>query len=210
MFVVSNCFDWIGYHLTNKFLNEGIRVVGIDRTDTEKKEHLSMFFDRNSLFKKIHSFSEIRKEYKKESVEALFELDGDKTFKELDNQEVLQHFILNTRNSKVEKSAIKIKYPLLYGEWMPREEKGFYQGEEFIHFDSRTFQEEAIDIDDFAGALRQLATLRKLPKTVEFKSINSQSRSDPNQDLLFVRQSKPMKSRLRELDDHYKRFRFFY
>src|SRR5699024_11747942 len=55
IFLVENCFHWLGFHIINRLLDNGYQVDGMDDLDTDKKEHLSMFVGRNELFRQITS-----------------------------------------------------------------------------------------------------------------------------------------------------------
>ncbi len=48
-FLIANCYDWIGFHIVNKLLENGYDVDGYDHS-SEDDHHLSMFLGRNSSF----------------------------------------------------------------------------------------------------------------------------------------------------------------
>ncbi|QHS21672.1 hypothetical protein GWK91_01310 [Virgibacillus sp. MSP4-1] len=48
--VVFNCFDWKEYHFVEKFINEGIEVIGVGEITDPQQEFLYSLIGRNARF----------------------------------------------------------------------------------------------------------------------------------------------------------------
>ncbi|WP_296361125.1 MULTISPECIES: hypothetical protein [Virgibacillus] len=138
--VVANCNHWIGFHITNQLLEQGLKVEGI--VDCKKDDSLSLFFGRNSNF----------------------------SFYSGDTNEIYEQFICigsiqedvnisaelcvtlahpSTVHPFTSLNGVIIELPLLFGEWMPMSENGMYFQGEFVPFSSDYFLQHAIYIHDF-------------------------------------------------------------
>ncbi|WP_077325073.1 hypothetical protein [Virgibacillus siamensis] len=186
MFFVENCFYWIGFHLVDYLLNQGYAVTGDDHIDTEGKEHLSMLIGRNENF--VHL---------KEPRNAA---DYDICFTPKEN--TLKMY---------KNSTSTIKLPLLFGEWMPMEADGMYHRGTFIPFDSDRFLQEAVYIGDFLNTIQQCIDATRLPRFLNVNAGQQKSSADIKlEDSVFIRNNRPIMSRLKAVQSHYKRFGEFY
>lgn len=120
--LVAPCFHWIGFHLVEELLNEGEEVVGMQKINTEKEENLALFLGRNSSF--IHT-DEIDN-FEGVPFSSILTTDKYALTETLTTLEAKNYFYL-TRGSEtgsVKKDWTVINRPLLFGEWMDREEEG--------------------------------------------------------------------------------------
>ncbi len=162
MYAVENCFHWIGFHIVNRLLEEGCRVDGIDDLSTEKKENLAMFVGRNELFRHLP---------------VIQESSGYNAIITVDDQMVKMH----------REEPVTIQLPLLFGEWMPMNQDGVYNGDEFVPFAAKEFTSRAVYIDDFLTGFLQWLQASSLPSELNVKSVHDKSAEDARHEhfLLF-------------------------
>ncbi|RDW19960.1 hypothetical protein [Oceanobacillus chungangensis] len=193
--LVINCNHWIGYHIVNTLLQHDYLVDGIE-SDTELDE-LSMFFGRNSSF----SFYNIEDRKRYDTCICVGEHGHLET---IDAERV---FIINPgkMNDWMDyDTATMIFAAHLYGEWMPMTEKGFYDNQEFIAFQSNDFKENAIYIEDFANGLIQWIQSSNLSSNLEVKSERNNGKvNKENQNSIYIRSSLPLEKRMTALQKHY-------
>lgn len=195
---VTNCMDWIGFHLINRLTESDYQVEGISDLSTKKEEEMSFMLGRNSQFSLYQHESELKdKEYthiillnskKPDSVKAI------KTYnlgKNLDNPDV-----------------INIVVPLLFGEWMPMDEKGIYSDKTYIQFDSDRFQDEAIYIDDFVDCFMQWLPVKDLPRRISLsRNRNLENKKDSLENQLYIRENRPIDRQVVQVIEHYKKIK---
>ncbi|SDQ88365.1 hypothetical protein [Virgibacillus salinus] len=188
LFLVENCFQWVGFHIVNCLLENGYKVDGIDDLSSDKKKHLSMFVGRNSSFQHIFS-------YKRDAT-------YDSSIKITENQLDLT---LQQNTSHL------IKLPILFGEWMPMKINGMYHNNSFIPFDSDIFLNEAIYIGDFMKSLTQWIKSSQLPEILEVKSINNkQSEEIKLENSVYIRNNRTIEENLKMVIKHYEKFEDVY
>ncbi|QDP39781.1 hypothetical protein [Radiobacillus deserti] len=191
MIVIHNCFHWIGYHLIQKFLEEGYEVTGCDSIQSEKKENLHMFVGRNSHFEFVDTLPENRI------------ADNDVIYIDV------QSNLLSIQNQQNDTHTINI--PMLFGPFMDRDKDGFYEKENYISFDSETFQEEAIWIDDYMEVLWSILMDNPSSKDWVVKPFSKSVRQEEDEDnVLYIRQTEPTANRLKQLEEHYQTFANIY
>ncbi|MFD1037708.1 hypothetical protein ACFQ3N_04660 [Virgibacillus byunsanensis] len=203
LYLVSNCYDWIGYHLVTTLLENGCHVEGIGDTSSQKQEHLSMFFARNDLF------TEVSKPKTKEYDVAYLIGDDDLETDAKAKRTVRLNDSKKSRNHN--QDTLNIKLPLLFGEWMPMNEEGIYDGDEFISFDSTNFQTNAIHVEDFMKSLLQWTKSTNIATELEVFSEKNKDRKEIKlENSIFLRDNIPMDESLEKVKSHYKQFRKFY
>lgn len=188
LFLVENCFHWIGFHIINYLLEDGYQVHGVDEISTDKKEHLSMYVGRNESFQ---HFSALERD-----------TDYDTSMK-IDNNEII---ITHQQNK-----SLRVKLPLLFGEWMPMESNGIYYKNELISFDSDVFIREGVFIEDFIKSLMQWVNSSQLPSFIDVKSIKN--RRDENvrlENFIYIRNNRPTEENVKIVINHYKKFNEYY
>ncbi|WP_186576644.1 NAD(P)-dependent oxidoreductase [Aquibacillus kalidii] len=209
MFLIVGCYDWVGYHITNKLLEQGQEVIGIDTMDSDKKENLAMFVGRNGLFSHYDSAQAVIKDKKhKEGFKAIIFIKPE----DISDIEEISYFsqvslCLRSKNENMDECVTFVDIPLLYGEWMPRDNEGIFHGEEYVRFDSDQFKKEATYIEDFVNAFIKFAEESESPDYAMFASDKSE-KEDEN--ITIVRETKSQGERLQELDEHYEKFHFLY
>ncbi|UFU00557.1 hypothetical protein KO561_06340 [Radiobacillus kanasensis] len=191
MIVINNCFHWIGYHLLQKFLEGGYEVMGCDPITSEKREHLSMFVGRNSHFEWMETLPDARK---KESDIIYIDVQPHVLFIQLEDNQ-----------------THTISTPMLFGEFMDREDDGFEYKDTFISFESKKFNEEAVWIEDFVDILFSLFKENQLNKDWKVKSLSKSMREEEDGDeVIYVRQTDTVSNRLQLIDEHYQQYTNLY
>lgn len=199
--VVVNCFHWIGFHLTDKLLQAGYKVDGIDQLSTYKKEHLSMFLGRNSSF----SLKEINFSHQYETCIII------KSFAHIDHIQAdrVIHIGHNEDTMLPRENKVMINIPILFGEWMPMSNYGIYNQNAFLPFDDLRISSEAIYIKDFARALLQWLQASYLLNSFHVKSSRDRSHVDDT-NIIYLRDKKTISQNIDDVIKHYKRFKAFY
>lgn len=178
-YLVAYCNNWIGFHVVNELLDNGFAVDGM--LDEKGNEDLSMFFGRNSSFTFVQTSG--RKKY-----DAKIIIDD-------------HHVKWNTN-----KREITINTPLLFGEWMPMNEKGLYKNNENILFDSELFRSKAIYVKDFTKGLIQWLQTPYLPQTLEVRSAKEKNNKDVKlENAIYIRDNVPISNKVKLVQDHYNR-----
>ncbi|WP_164669480.1 hypothetical protein [Virgibacillus doumboii] len=189
LFLVENCFHWIGFHVVDFLLENGHRVDGMDDMSTDKKEHLSMFVGRNELFTHV--------------TETERETAYDTTITIRKDDEL----VLTLNNG----STTKINFPLVYGKWMPMEPEGMYYNNQFIRFNSDHFLSEAVYIEDVLQSLIQWVKSSNLSPVLEVKSIHEKHRENKKlENSIFIRNNRPIKENVNIVINHYETYKNFY
>lgn len=202
--LVLNCFHWIGYHVVDHLLASGEQVDGIDNIDSSKKEHLSMFFARNSLFKQIQA--DKRSEYN-----TIFIIGSipDTTIK-LPAKRIIH--ITSKVGQTTDKSTTTIYYPLLFGEWMPMNENGFTAHGEQILFDSEDFLREAIYVKDFVkNILLWNNKSSDLPAEIHVRSAHSKKRNEIKlENYVYIQDNGNVQDKVKLVRNHFEKYSYFY
>ncbi|WP_100011471.1 hypothetical protein [Lentibacillus sediminis] len=192
--LVADCSHWIGFHITNALLENDYQVDGV--RGENKNEHLEMFFARNSNF----TFTETNTKTK---YDAAVIAGRDRVPEEVEAERI---FVINGSREKGSR-VIPVYIPYLFGEWIPMQEEGFYQGEEFISFASQEFREGAVDIKDAAKGLLQLLKAKKLPEEI---ILDPSRKGEKLENLLFLRNNRPIERSLKTLQSHYQQYKGLY
>ncbi len=188
LFLVENCFHWMGFHLVNCLLENGYKVDGVDDLSSDMKEHLSMYVGRNASFQHLSSPE------RSTTYDRLINI----TDKEL---------ILTIQPN----TSHRINLPILFGEWMPMKKDGMYHQKTFISFDSDIFFNEAIYIGDFMKSLIQWVESSQLPEILEVKSINNiQSEEVKLENSVYIRNNITIEENLKVVIKHYEKFKELY
>jgi len=201
-FLVTSCFDWVGFHLVNQLLEKGYEVDGIDEETTALKEHLSMFLGRNSAFR-LKTRDELR------SYDTAIVI-GENPCTDVLKAKQMINVSRNKIQAKREASMTTIHVPVLFGEWMPMNEQGMYVGNQFISFDSAHFLSEAVYIKDFIAGLFQWMQVDDLPSSLEVKSKSSESRAVKLENTVYIRDNERTADKLKKVLNHYRNYQHFY
>ncbi|RWZ55157.1 hypothetical protein EQV77_10930 [Halobacillus fulvus] len=126
---VKPCFHWIGYHIMTSLLQEGMEVVGIDRLDQKRKDHLYMYVGRNSNFQYFFNEKDKENHIHQEEEEIEIRCSTER---------------LIGRNKKQD-TTHDWKLPIVYGEWMDIQRMDIESEEELLDW---VLQTEAVYIGD--------------------------------------------------------------
>ncbi|GGB39946.1 hypothetical protein F3157_07075 [Virgibacillus dakarensis] len=204
-FLVTNCFDWIGFHIINYLVENGYQVDGFDNTATNKKENLAMMVGRNDLFSLLQDKKECRERYTAIIINGsnghALDLKADKMVK----------LCRDEARKEGDAQLTTVMLPLLFGEWMPMNEKGMYAQNRFVPFDSDVFLNDAIYIEDFVLCLMQIIQSNHLPSFIELRSVKDNRKLDKNSKrFIFLRDIRPIEKNVKKVQDHYNRFKTIY
>src|SRR5699024_6793172 len=119
-FLVTCCFDWVGFLMVNQLLEKGHEVDGVDEETTDFKEHLSMFLGRNSAFR-LKTRDELT--YYDTAI-----MSGEEPCTDVMKARKMMNISCNKIQAKRKASMTTIHEPVLFGEWMPMNERGMYMG----------------------------------------------------------------------------------
>ena len=201
-FLVTSCFDWVGFHMVNQLLEKGHEVDGVDEETTDFKEHLSMFLGRNSAFR-LKTRDELT------SYDTAIVIGEDPCTDVLKARKMM-NISCNKIQAKRKASMTTIHVPVLFGEWMPMNERGMYMGNQFISFDSAHFLSEAVYIKDFINGLFQWMQADDLPSSLEVKSKSSESRAVKLENTVYIRDNERTPDKLKKVLNHYRSYQQFY
>lgn len=193
--LVLNCNHWIGFHLIQALLDLEYSIDGVFH---EKYDDLTLFFGRNSRFNLVSSVP--NKKYR-----ACF-LIGE--HEEMDHIQAEKAFIVDVNHSAdaadMEHLHV-VKTPLLYGEWMPMNERGFYLDGEWISFRSDRFKDEAVYIKNFIECLLQFLRVDKLQLPASIQ-ICSKHAIGPAENAVYVRENENKTEKVRDVIKHYEKY----
>lgn len=197
--LVVNYNHWLGYHIVNALLENDYQVDGIQLK--QGVEDLSMFFGRNSNFSIITP-----QEFKRYDFGIIV---GDYNHDIQQNCERL--FVINPEQERIRNlgnNVIHIKTDLLFGEWIPMEEKGvFFQGK-LIPFTSDFFKEHAIYVEDFTKGLMQWMNITELPSTLHVHSKKTKMQADLKLEKnIYLRENVYIDENVKTVVDHYQFYR---
>ncbi|WP_449354081.1 hypothetical protein ACUL41_12015 [Virgibacillus natechei] len=194
--LVDNCNHWIGFHIANDLLENSYTVDGIG----DENSDLLMFLGRNS------SFNFVGRNLEKQYETAI--MIGGQSDTEFKSGQTL---IINPKSTDRVENRVEINTPLLFGEWMPMNEEGFYNNNTFIRFDSDYFQTEAIYIDDFTKGLIQWLKMKEFPSTLEVRSEkNKDNKHVKLENTVYIRDNRPMADKVKNVLEHYQLYRKIY
>ncbi|WP_226037664.1 hypothetical protein [Aquibacillus saliphilus] len=212
MYLVSSCFNWIGFHLTQRLLNDSKEVIGLDQIATEREENLSLFIGRNSLLTHVTDKYSLINEFKSERFKTVFDVADDEEFVTKGELNADQWIRLSSDPTVANfEDTLTICLPLLYGKWMPRDKNGFYYLKNYIEFNSARFEKDAVHIDDFIDALWKVPASRGKTEVIKCQPIEWNKTKENNQtNILYIEEQEKKENRLKTLNKHYQQFCDFY
>src|SRR5690625_2567625 len=195
---IENCFDWVGFHLTNYLLEKGMRVDGLDQIDTKKKEHLSMYIGRNDRFTLLEERNNEEDDY-------------DLTIKiteQMKNNRNNTFVSISRRKDSMKTNRSVIDVPKLIGEWMPID---LFNDKEKI-LKSEQFLKNAIHIEDFLAVVYQWIKMDSLmPKTINLISSKDEIRmSIILEHSVYLRDNRSKEKDMDKILSHYEQYKFLY
>lgn len=196
--LMINVANWVGYHITNRLLEEDYKVAG-HVTDSES-EHLLDFFRRNSNFSLLEKL-ESRTFPVAICVGELPKLVGIKI-------DLL--FLINGKTDReITENAVSIKTNCLFGEWMPMTEESFLQNGDLLSFSSPEFLEHGLYIDDFLDHFMHRLEKKSYEKEIVIRPARVKS-GEKLEKIQFVKENKPIEERLEQVISHYNRYKELY
>lgn len=199
---IYNCFNWVGYHYVNYFLDKGMVVKGVDKIDSDKKENLYMLVGRNSAFELVESYEE--KKNKNSRVLIIGETNDD-----IKAERIIQ-IKTNEMRNKLE-DAIVVNAPILFGEWMDMTEEGISIRNRFVRFNSEDFLKDAVYITDFVKETYPLIMSTNNPSEITVYSkkifLNEAVKLENS---IYIHDYIPIEKKIRKVLAHYKRFKDLY
>ncbi|KGP90802.1 hypothetical protein N780_03385 [Pontibacillus chungwhensis BH030062] len=190
-YIISGCFEWIGFHLTEAFLNAGHTVIGIDKEWNEQKDWLSLYVGRNASFHLVDSIHEVKKKTDEEVILIHIE---ERVTGEDPNLSIKDEWTIKTRDDDTEKSSV-IYASEVYGPWMT----------ELI----KPTSEEALYIDDFVSAIQDIIEQKVEGNWIEVKPSSGGSKGH-HQDTWYVKESMDVQEGWKKVMDHEEKFSIYY
>lgn len=194
---IVNCFHWVGYHLVEEMLEEGVEVIGIHESNTKQSEFLSMFVHRNSLFTETDMIPE-NVDYT--VVIGHTAIDSTRLF-------TIQLIEENIKTSDMSLHDVTIEIPLLYGEWMPMDEKGIFVQNKYISFTSNIFMEKGVYVQDYIKDFLDVIHA-KIASSSDEKSVIVEELILENDS--YFRDNSTKRKIIEQLQKEYRRNRLYY
>lgn len=134
--VVWGCFQWVGFHMIQDWLNKGEHIIGIDTVDTEQKEMLEMFVGRNANFSRWESIEASFSRDAGTGIEAVFAFEDQQYIPPLDaliEIPASSYYRVNLSHLTSKKEPwITIDLPHVYGPWMTTETRSITEQSVYI------------------------------------------------------------------------------
>ena len=143
-FLVSQCYSWEGYHLVQALLEDGHEVSGLHGASLSDREvHLSMYLGRHAMFSEG---------IQKTDYKAYISFFGSA------EKDIVAHHHVDISYEAGDASKIgnQILLPILYGEWMPRDEHALRWNGKRIPFEDAYFCRHALPIKPVMQTISKL------------------------------------------------------
>ncbi|MFP7479677.1 hypothetical protein [Terribacillus saccharophilus] len=194
-FLVSQCYSWEGYHLVQALLEDGHEVSGLHgQSLTDKETHLSMYIGRHAMF---------REGMRNTDYKAYISFFG-AVDKSIENKSSIDICYAADDTPEREK---QIMLPILYGEWMPRDEEAVEWNGKRILFDDEYFQRNALPIKP---VMQTISKLLSGNEDIDNYRFYSKEVCPEQEDRAAIALTRNIKDDLSALHKHYAQFRFFY
>lgn len=184
---IVNCFNWVGFHLTTYFLENGYNVIGYQESEVKNADYLELFIGRNSQFT-------LQDKYCEEKVDSGCII------------EVQEEFIYIIHHIKESHSNFKYKTKIianhLFGEWMPKS-----SCETMLEIQSNN---EYMYINDFIKYINKIIDFPQQKNLYQVYSNDSIHRQELLPNGVFIIESVPQIKRIQALKLHIKKHSFYY
>ncbi|QST00808.1 hypothetical protein IMZ31_04330 [Pontibacillus sp. ALD_SL1] len=190
-YIISGCFEWIGFHLTEAFLNAGHTVIGIDKEWNEQKDWLSLYVGRNASFHLVDSIHEVKNKTDKEVT--LIHIEERVTGVD-PNLSIKDEWTIKTRDDVTVKGSV-IYASEVYGPWMT----------ELV----KPTSVEALYIDDFVSGIQDIIEHKVGETWIEVKPSND-GKKGQHQHIWYVKQSIKQEEGWKLVLDHEEKFSIYY
>ncbi|PAE15778.1 hypothetical protein CHH91_12520 [Virgibacillus sp. 7505] len=194
-FLVSQCYSWEGYHLVQALLEDGHEVSGLHgQSLTDKESHLSMYIGRHAMFREGIQDTDYK------AYVSFFGTADER----VENQSCVDISYAAENTSELEK---QILLPILYGEWMPRDEEAIQWNNKRILFDDEYFHKNALPIKP---VMQTISKLLSGDGTMTNYRFYTKEVCPEQEDRATIALTRNLKDDLSALHKHYAQFRFFY
>lgn len=191
IYIISGCFEWIGFHLTEKWLNAGHTVIGIDNDWNEQKDWLSLYVGRNSSFQFVDSIDQVKEE--------------------VEGEELILINIEDRLTKGEAKIPIKREWTIKIGDDKPVQGSVIYASEVYGPWMSRLVKpttEQALYINDFVKGVQEIIDHNVKKEWIEIKS--SYDQTGHHQDTWYVNESMDVNKGWKTVMDHENNFSTYY
>ncbi|WP_175074351.1 hypothetical protein [Terribacillus sp. AE2B 122] len=194
-FLVSQCYSWEGYHLVQALLEDGHEVSGLHgQSLSDRETHLSMYIGRHAMFREGVQDTEYKAHVSffgtaDRSVESQYHVDI--SYAADDTPELEKQILL----------------PILYGEWMARDEEAVQWHGKRILFDDEDFLRNALPIKSVMQTISKLLSGDGSTNNYRFYT---KEVCPEQEDRAAIALTRNIKDDLSSLHKHYAQFRFFY
>ncbi|MBB6453032.1 hypothetical protein HNQ94_001480 [Salirhabdus euzebyi] len=201
--IVWNCFDWIGFHITEKLLEEGEDVIGIHPVSNPQTEFLYGMVGRNANF----TFYESLMEVKDKTDEYIFvrptEEDENQLTKSIEKENYLYIIEETEKKSKnfsrvLNGSISTISLPPVIGPWMKEEE-----------FQAKKDSEDWIYVKEFTDWFHSFMQTSCKKEEVNLLPKNSFIQEKDRNTIVFT-DNLNRRSVVKEIEEHLEKFSFYY
>ncbi|QTM98679.1 hypothetical protein ERJ70_04815 [Sediminibacillus dalangtanensis] len=213
MYLVLPCFDWIGFHLCEKLLQQGEQVIGIGEARTARQDNFWGFLARNSSFQLFSTMEEYQTGKTEAKLEAIIQIETVQKTPMLDAGNIPKKFFLSrVKQEKLQEEWCHVHLPLLYGEWMPRTEDSLTRPDGgTVPFNSESFLTDAVYIGDFFQEFLPLLEIKQPSKHIVMcPPGKEEDKREVDAEVIPVLPSEKPELRQKKLNQHYEKFMPFY
>ncbi|MFP7494796.1 hypothetical protein SFC66_13500 [Terribacillus saccharophilus] len=194
-FLVNQCYTWEGYHLVQALLEDGHEVTGLHEEDLSEKEmHLSMYLARHAMF----SEGLQGKQY-----DAAIGFFGSAAKRAESNR----HVDISYEAAEESMRGNQILLPILYGEWMPRNEEAVIWNDRLIPFQDDYFLQHALPI---TSVMQTISKLLAAGREMEGYRIYAEEVCPEQEDRSIIAIKRNISDDLKVLHKHYGQYSRFY
>ncbi|PAF17694.1 hypothetical protein CHH69_08890 [Terribacillus saccharophilus] len=194
-FLVSQCYSWEGYHLVQALLEDGHEVSGLHgQSLSDRETHLSMYIGRHAMFREGVQDTDYKAHVSFFGTEER-------------SAESRHHVDISYAADNTPELEKQILLPILYGEWMPRDEEAVQWHGKRILFDDEHFLRNALPIKPVMQTISKLLSGDGSMNNYRFYT----KEVCPEQgDRAAIALTRNIRDDLSGLHKHYAQFRFFY
>lgn len=145
--LIWGCYNWVGFHLVNEFLEEGSNVIGVDHIQSKRNDILDLLIGRNANFVRYEELGDMAEadSYTSFSSIMVFSSPQQKVpWKKLEllSTSARYHIVPSPKERVPMEDWTTVVMPKLFGPWMMEAED--------------TISEESLYIGDFIDWLKIL------------------------------------------------------
>ncbi|WP_123921887.1 hypothetical protein [Terribacillus saccharophilus] len=194
-FLVSQCYSWEGYHLVQALLEDGHEVSGLqEQTLSDRETHLSMYLGRHAMFREGVQDTDYK-------AHVSFFGTAERS------AESQQHVDISYATDDTSEQEKQILLPILYGEWMPRDEEAVEWNGKRMLFDDDYFHRNALPIKP---VMQTISKLLSGDGNLDKYRFYTKEVCPEQEDRAAIALTRNIRNDLSALHKHYAQFRFFY